>query len=191
MAVVFDLVWPVRTVSAMRRGLASVLRADADLFRLVDSSTDQKTILNKADGFRDRAGKTIATLRSLNDVVAYEFGADREEQIHTGETILRAAFTAAGIFWNQLVVLHSEQDRDFSAHPGLTAMRSRLAQQIDAMAKAVVECVPFPACDPHSLVDPILVDNPRFGEYARNTVKQYCELEAVIRTLGGSPSGSL
>jgi multidrug resistance protein MdtO len=186
MVVVFDLVWPVRTVTAMRRGLASVLRGDAELFRLVDSPGDQKIILIKADGLRDRTGKTIATLRALNDVVAYEFGTDREEQIHVGETILRAAFTAAGIFWNRLVVLHSEQDRDFSAHLGLIAMRSRLAQQIDAMAKAVVECVPFPACDPHSLVDPILVNNPRFGEYARNTVKQYGELEAVIRNLGGT-----
>jgi hypothetical protein len=62
-------------------------------------------------------------------------------------------------------------------------MRRQLAQQMDAMADAVVLRVRFPAGDPDALVDPFLLKNPRFGEYARNAIMQYGELEAVICTL--------
>ena len=184
MAIVFDLVWPVRTITAMRRSLASVIRADAELFRLLDSAADHKAILDKADGLRDRTGKTIATLRALNDVVAYEFGTNREQQILAGQTMLRAAFDAAGMFWNQFSVIHNEQDRDFRSDPGLTAMRREVAKQLDAMADAVVQRVPITAANLDALVDTCLRNSPRFGEYARNTVKQYRELFTVIGTLG-------
>ncbi len=183
MAIVFDLVWPVRTITVMRRSLASVLRADAELFRLLDTGMDHKTILVKADGLRDQNGKTITALRALNDVVSYEFGTNREQQILAGQAMLRAAFDAAGIFWNQLSIIHNEQDRDFRSDPELTAMRREVANQLDAMADAVVQRVPITKTNLDTLVDTCLRNSPRFGEYARNTVKQYGELFTVIETL--------
>jgi multidrug resistance protein MdtO len=184
MAMVFDLIWPVRTVTIMRLSLASVLRADSELLRLVDSSEEHAVIVQKADGIRDRTGKTVAALRGLNDVVAYEFGVDREEHIRLGDTIIRAAFAAVGLFWNQLAILHSERDRDFVGETGLMEMRRQFAQQIDAMADAVVRRIRFPAADSDSFGDSLLLQNPRFTEYARNAAKQYAELRAIICTLG-------
>jgi multidrug resistance protein MdtO len=188
MALVFDLIWPVRTVTAMRNGLASVLRADAELLRLVDVPNDHRRILGNADGLRDRIGKTMAALRSLNDVVAYDFGTNREEQIREGETILRAAFNAVGLFWNQLSVLHSEQDRDFLTDPGLIVMRRRLSQAMDSMAEAVVQGIRFSPVDMTPLADPSLVTSPRFDEYTGNTFRQYGDLEAIICTLSPKTS---
>jgi multidrug resistance protein MdtO len=174
----------VRTVTVMRLSLASVLRADAELLRLIDTPGDHQWLLGKADGLRDRAGKTVAALRSLNDVVVYDFGANREEQIREGETILRAAFNAVGLFWNQLSVLHSEQNRDFLTEAGLIAMRRQLAQALDSMAAAVVRGIRFSPVDRTLLADPSLVTSSRFNEYTGNTVKQYADLEAVMCTLG-------
>jgi multidrug resistance protein MdtO len=187
MEIVFDLVWPVRTVTAMRRSLASVLRGDAELFRLLNTAAEHSEILDAADGLRDRAGKTVATLRGLNDVLAYEFGTGRGEQILAGQTMLRAAFSAISIFWNQLSVLHDKQDQDFMTDTGLTTMRRELAKQMEAMADAVVHGAHFETYNLESLVDECLRSNPRFEDYLRNTVKQVGELEAVVCTLVGKP----
>ena len=183
MAVVFDLIWPVRTVTAMRRSLASVLHTGAELFRLMNLPGEHQAIFKKADGLRDRVGKTIAGLRALDDVVAYEFGTNREQQVLAGETMLRAAFTAAGIFWNQFSVLHNPQDVDFLTDTSLVRLREELTQRMDQLADAIEKRAAVQPADLEELVDRCHRDNPRFGEYARNTVKRYSELEEFVDRL--------
>lgn len=193
MAIVFDLLWPVRTVTAMRRSLASVLTAVADLLRLVNAGGDHKTLLHKADALRDRTGKTIAALRSLDDVVAYDFGTDRDTQIVASQTMLRAAFDAAGIFWNHFSFLHRDEDADFLTDAGLRTLRLELCTQMDAMADSVEKHSPFQSTSPAALVDECIRDSPRFGEYVRNTVQKYMDLEKIVQNLNSltMPSGTL
>src|SRR5271154_4103195 len=139
---VFDQVWPVRTVTAMRAALASVLRKEASFLRLIEATVPQNEIVRRADTLRDQIGKTIAGIRTMNDAVQYEYGTDRERHIHAGDTILRAALSLVALFWNQLAVVHRKQDQDFIAQAGLVELRKKLAVQMDSMAEAVTEKKP-------------------------------------------------
>ncbi len=183
MAFVFDQLWPVRTVTAMRRGLASVLHGEAKLFQLTVTDKPQAELSRQADATRDFIGKTIAGLRTMNDAVDFEFGVNREEHRHTGQMIIEAALSAAAVFWNQIVFLRREEDQDFLRHPGLIEMRRRVGVHLDSIAESVVSKVAVPIAPVGAFVDEALLQDPRFGEYARISVARYEELQTVIAGL--------
>jgi len=184
---VFDQIWPVRTVTAMRRLLASVLRSAVSLFQLVDATKQQDELLRTTESLRDRVGKNIATLRMLSEAVEYEFGVDREQHIRSSEVILRISVTVAALIWNQLALLHDEQDVDFITEPGLVDMRSRLAGQMNIMAEAVEKNAAFSVQHLDSFVSPLLRESDHFGEYTRNTIAGYEDLQALASMLGSEP----
>jgi multidrug resistance protein MdtO len=183
MAFVFDQIWPVRTVTGMRAALATILRGVARFLRLPQTARNHADLLRQADSFRDQIGKTVAGIRSMNDTIEYEFGVDRSLHAHTGQTILRAALTLVAFFWNQFAVLHREEDRDFLTQQELIAMRRRMAEGMDAMANAAVNKTEITVIDRESLVNPSLLADPRFGEFARNAVDRYQELELEVSRL--------
>jgi multidrug resistance protein MdtO len=180
---VFDQMWPVRTVTVMRRQLATVLNNEASLFRLMNSNEDHNELVQRADILRDQVGKTVATLRSMNDAVDYEFGVDRERHVRSGEMILRAAVTAGALFWNQFAVLHSEEDKDFLVEPALIQMRQRLADNIDAMAQAIIQKTDISITDIENLVGSGILESARYGEYSHNTVARFEELQSFTSML--------
>jgi len=106
---VFDLIWPVRTVTIMRRNLASIFRSDAALLELGLGGESHSEQRRQANALRDQVGKIVAGLRTMNDAVEYELGADRELAIHSSQAIVRAGFTAVAIFWNHLAPSGSPQ----------------------------------------------------------------------------------
>jgi multidrug resistance protein MdtO len=183
MAFVFDQVWPVRTVTVMRQTLANVLRSAATLFESVETTKNRSELLQEMDVLRDRIGKNVANLRTLSESVEYEFGQDIDAHIQSGEMILRAGITAGAMFWNQLAVIHSETDISFATEPRLTELRQKLAEHLSAMAEAVVKKTTFPAEYSATLASPDLLEDPRYGEYARNTVARYEELQAFTSAL--------
>ena len=185
MAFVFDQLWPVRTVTAMRAALATILRGAARYLRLPETARSREDLLRQADSFRDQIGKTVAGIRSMNDTIEYEFGVDRSLHTLTGQTILRAALALVAFFWNQFAVLHREQDLDFLTQPELVAMRRRMAEGMDAMANATTNKVEFAVTNRDSLVDHSFLTHPRYGEFARNAVDRYEELQLVVSHLKG------
>ncbi len=180
---VFDQMWPVRTVTVMRRQLATILNNEASLLRLMVSNEDHQELVQRADILRDQVGKTVATLRSMNDAVDYEFGVDREMHVRSGEMILRTAVTAGALFWNQFAVLHSEEDKDFLVEPALIQMRQRLADSIDAMAQAIVQKTDISITHVENLVESAILESPRYGEYSHNTVARFEELQSFTSML--------
>jgi multidrug resistance protein MdtO len=183
MAFVFDQIWPVRTVTAMRAALATILRGGARFLRLPETARSHVDLLRQADGFRDQIGKTVAGIRSMNDTIEYEFGVDRSLHTHTGQAIIRAALALVAFFWNQFAVLHREEDRDFLTQPELIAMRGTMAEGMDAMANAAVNKTQFAVIDRDSLVNSSLLTHPLYGEFARNSVARYQELELAVSDL--------
>jgi multidrug resistance protein MdtO len=165
----------------MRRALVGILRGEARFLRVFESNAPHKTKLQQIDAIRDQIAKTIAGLRSLNDTVVYEFGVDRERHIRLSDSILRAALSAVPFFWNQLSILHSEQDADFITEPGLVDMRRNVAAHIDAMAEALAKAAPPPQAT--GLVDPALLNSSRYGEYARNTIAAHDELARTLAAI--------
>jgi len=183
MAFVFDQLWPVRTVTAMRRALASVLHGEAELFRLVESGGQRAELHRRADALRDYIGKTIASLRTMAEAVDFEFGVNREEHTRASQKIIEAALSAAALFWNQLTFLHYEQDLDFFKESGLGEMRRRIAAHLDEVAQSVVDKTTVRVAPADLLVDAALLESPRYGEYARNSIARYEELEANVACL--------
>lgn len=180
---VFDQIWPVRTVTVMRRQLATVFNNEASLLRLMDSTERYEELLERADVLRDQVGKTVASLRSMNDAVDYEFGVDREQHVRSSEMILRASLTAGALFWNQFAILHSDGDKDFLAEPALIQMRHRLADRIEAMADAVVKKTEFLMTPAESFVDSAMLESARYGEYSHNTIARFQELQSFTSML--------
>ena len=187
MAFVFDQIWPVRTVTAMRNSLATILRGAAQFLRLPQTARTPEELLRQADSFRDQVGKTVANIRTLNDTIEYEFGVDRRQHAHAGETILRAALTAVALFWNQFAVLHNKDDLDFSTDPDLQQFRSALANGMDDMAYSVIHKTDFATLQPRDLIAPSLLTQPRYGEYVQNSSARFDELQNIVAQLRTQP----
>lgn len=183
MALVFDLLWPVRTVTAMRHALASMMQIASGYLRLANRSSDLVALRRHADAFRDQLGKMVGNVRTLADTVEYEFGVDIEQHQQSSKMILDASLVLIGFFWNQFAALHREEDIDFLAQPQLMETRNRMAEGMDTMAQATLNKTEFAVIDPVSLADPSLLGDPRYGEFARNAVQRYGELEAAVARL--------
>lgn len=184
---VFDRLWPVRTVTAMRRSLASILRSEANLFRTELASPPREQLIQQTDALRDHIGKTMAAIRTMNDAVEYEFGVDRQRQMETAREILRAAMTAVALVWNEITVLHKEEDADFLSDPNLVDLRRTLVQKLDALVAAVLQesVVESPESeeaksDVLSKPEAATLEHPRYGEYAQNTITRYRELQSLV-----------
>ncbi len=188
MLLVFDQLWPVRTTTVMRRGLASLLHLGADLFTTLNTPHEgavrRQELLHHADILRDRLGATIANLRSANGSVPYDFGPDREAHLLTGDRIIRAAVTSAALFWNQLVILHRAEDEDFLTDANLKEMRQKLATQLSSLADAVSQTGAIPMQGGEVLLTQAILENPRYAEYATNTARRFEELRNFAATLG-------
>jgi multidrug resistance protein MdtO len=183
MSLVFDLIWPVRTVTEMRRALAGILRNEARYLRIAAATSDHDTLRREADQLRDQIGKTAAGIRTMSESIDYEFGVDRNLHRRSGQEIIQSSLTAVAFFWNQFVILHTEEDWDFITHPELAAMRRTLADGMDAMAISVTQKAPFPEIDPAASLDPALFTDPRYGEYTRNSVARFNELQTILADL--------
>ena len=181
---VFDQIWPVRTVTAMRRLLASVLRSAASLLQLIDATREHDELLRNTESLRDRVGKNIATLRTLSEAVEYEFGLDREQHVRSSEVILRIAVTAAALIWNQLALLHDEHDMHLITEPGLVEMRRTLAEYMNTMAESIVQETVIYAVPIVSSVSASLLKSERYGEYTQNTIALCEDLQALALALG-------
>jgi multidrug resistance protein MdtO len=175
---VFDQIWPVRTVTVMRQGLAGILKTVASFLRLIEPRADQADLLLQADALRDQVGKTVVALRSMGDSVDYEFGVDRERHVRTSDMILRTSLTAGTLFWNQFAVLYNEEDKDFLAEPNLIEMRRKLAEYMDGLAEGVVKKTAPVTIPSNGFLAPAMLNDPRYGEYFRNTIARFEELRS-------------
>jgi multidrug resistance protein MdtO len=161
----------------------SILRLGTGLLTSIDCSDPREDTLRHADILRDQLGKTVAGVRSMNGSVPYEFGADRERQILTGDMIMRATLTCGALFWNQLAVLHNEADSDYLTDPSLRDMRHKIAEHMSTLANAVECNIVIPIEPVATFIDPTLFADPRHGEYARNTAARYEELQNLTAIL--------
>jgi multidrug resistance protein MdtO len=180
---VFDQIWPVRTITAMLRGLASVLQSGASLFRLGEGGNLHQEDVSQANALRDQIGKTVAELRTLNDAAEYEFGVELDKQRRASQAVLRTAFSAVAMFWNHLVAVTTGED-DVLREPKLVEMRVAFAAEINSMAEAVtrnnLSLLPAPG---GRLSGSVVFDDPRSGEYARNIVERFGEVQEAVSRL--------
>jgi multidrug resistance protein MdtO len=150
---------------------------------LIDSVKQRDQLLRETDSLRDRLGKNVSSLRTLSEVVEYEFGVDREHHIRSRELILQISITAAALIWNQVAVLHDQRDIDVFAEVGLVEMRRKLADHMNVMAEAIAQKTGLPTEYSAKLASPSLLNIERNGEYTRNTLARYEDLRALASAL--------
>jgi multidrug resistance protein MdtO len=180
---VFDQIWPVRTITVMLRGLGSVLQSGASLFHLGEGGNLHQEEVRQANALRDQIGKTVAELRTLNDAAEYEFGVELDKQRRASQAVLRTAFSAVAMFWNQLVAVTTEED-DVLREPKLVEMRVAFAAELNSMAEAVTRNNPSLLQIPGSkLSGSAVFDDPRYREYAQTIVKRFGEVQEAVSRL--------
>ena len=183
MWIVFDQIWPVRTVTLMRRAFGTLLHDGARLFRLPEAATRHDGVLKQTEALRDQVGKTIAALRTMNDAVEYEFGRDRDPHIQLSQTMLRGALTSVALFWNQAVLLYHKRERVLLNDPRVAELRHGIATSMDAMANSVTQAKPFVGGDLSHLAESLHIENQRQREYAQNTLTRLRELQDHVLNL--------
>lgn len=180
MWVVFDQIWPVRTVSLMRRAFADLLHDGAKLFLLPESATRHDDVLKPTEALRDQLGKTVSALRTMNDTVEFEFGKDREPHIRLSQTILRAALTSVALFWHQAVLLNHKGERALLSSSRVVELRHGIATTLDAMANSVSQAKTFNARNVSDLGDTLPFETQRQRDYAQNALTRLRELQDYI-----------
>lgn len=183
MWIVFDQIWPVRTVSVMRRALADLLQDGARLFRLPEGATPRGRVSNETELLRDRVGKSVAALRAMNDAAEFEFGPDRETHIQTSQTTLCAALTAVALFWNQTVFLYHKRERDLLCDPRLVGFRHGIAATMDAMANSVMHAKVIVTPDDSQHLNGSHFEDPRQRDYAESALTRLRELRDHVRSI--------
>jgi len=186
MWIVFDEIWPVRTLTVMRRKLDSVVRNTAMVLTLGTARQRLDEDLRHAEALRNQVGKTVAELRTLNDAAEFEFGADRQHQTDTGHVILRAAFAAAAMFWNELAFLRMMEGEEFPNEPGLIEMRRALAAELNRMSETLAHEDPYGAATVSSLFRPDILEQSSYGDYVHSACDRFYELASVISDLNVS-----
>jgi multidrug resistance protein MdtO len=92
MFLIFDQVRPERTVDTMRQMLARVLRAQAELMRLLESESIAQD--RKVAKIRKQITTVVAMLQNFAHAVKFEFPPDREPDLRLSNEILSAINSA-------------------------------------------------------------------------------------------------
>lgn len=139
--------------------------------------------LRHADTLRDQVGKALVQLRTLNDAAEFEFGSDRQRYMDASHIIVRAAFSAAALFWNELAFLHSVDRDDVVRESRLIETRRALAADLNRIADAVGQ---EEAYEPGPLGSSNYLDGfkqSHYGEYVGNIGNARFKLTNIVSTL--------
>jgi len=94
--VIFHQVRPERTVDTMRRLLARLLRAQAEVISLLDMEPNAATDARMA-AIKKQIAADVANLQSFADVVTYEFPPDRATDVRLSNELVNAVTSAADL----------------------------------------------------------------------------------------------
>ncbi len=168
---VFDQIWPVRTITEMRRSVASVLKDASRVVALIDTRLPRSGYASESEILRDRLAKGLSMVRALNDAAQYEFGIDRDRQIRTADKLMRMSTTAVALVWNHATFLDEPDEDDAQSRPALVSLRQAIEQGLSSIAEAVEKKHPAEA--------ERLVADESGSEYVRLTIARFNELRSL------------
>lgn len=180
---VLDQVWPVRTITAMRRVVASVLKDASQVVALVDAKLPFPDYMRESDILRDRLGKQLSTVRMLNEATQYEFGVGYAKHVRTGAKFMQISMTAVALIWNHAALLHREDKDGALSRPAFVRLRHIAARHLSSMADALAQTSPLVAKDLAASLDLEPIPDERDSEYSRNTIARCREIQALILSL--------
>lgn len=170
---IFHQVRPERTVDVMRRVLARLLRAEAELFRLSDMEPNA-TIEAKCAAIRKQLEAMAANLQTFADVVKFEFDPDRTADMRLSDEILHAATSAADVLVSVLLTWpQGREKRDARVREVRSMLESGL-RDIAAWLEQVPQ--PQPARPEGAMIEDLHGQVP---VSVAKTIDSYLELKMV------------
>ena len=183
MWLVLDQVWPVRTITAMRRVVVSILKDASRVVALVDGKLSLPDYMRESDILRDRLGKQLSTARMLNEATQYEFGVDYAKHMRAGDTFIQMSMTTVALIWNHVALLHKVAQSEFLTEPTLTGLRQAIVERLSAMADALEQYGFLRGRDSVGPLNFASNAGEFDSEYSRNTIARYNELHALALSL--------
>ena len=176
MFIIFHQVEPERTVDSMRRVLARILRAEAELVRLMDKDSTNLIPSPQRIAFRARIEQLVAAERDMAQVVSYEYEPDR-----TADMALSAEIIAAMSASEDMMLSLSAWPQAAGAQPlngTLKALREKLGNGLHSLASSLEQPTwnrEEPGQTPRDQVfGPLQVSRPAI---AQKTLDSYRRLE--------------
>lgn len=176
MWLVMDQIWPVRTVTVMRKVLASILRDAAQVVTLVDGPMAAGEIEAESKKLYTRLRLQIGNLRTLQEATLYEFGTEHNAMVRTGNTILGFATGLIGLLWNQAVLLHQDPMSDLGKDPASMCLREAIARQFSDRAAQMLSNPAMQITASHKTQALEAIPGLRQNQYVHSTLAQYNEI---------------
>src|SRR5262249_20645200 len=195
---VFLSVWPVRAVDAIWTGLASALRAMAELARVGRRSDDQTVVAREIAGLRAAAARHFAAAQQSAEEESFEWSV--RETAAAREPFEVAAAEARAIFAMQLAIAHQRPNLLPSDLPDALVAATRrfdalVAESLDAIANRAQAAAPGTPPDLRVPLDGLAgiaqteiarIASPEIARQVEGRMASYRELVPRLERLGAA-----
>jgi multidrug resistance protein MdtO len=168
---VFDQIWPVRTVTEMRRVVGSILKDASRVVGLIDSPLRRDSYAREREILRERLARDLSTVRTMHDAAQYEFGSDRAAHIRAADNLMRMSMTAVALVWNHVPFIDNPENDESEGRPARVRLRQSVEQGLLAIADVVQQQRSADTAGAVAAED--------CSEYAGLTVARFNELRAL------------
>jgi multidrug resistance protein MdtO len=135
MLIIFHQVHPERTVDTMRKTLARILHAEAELVRLMGEEAAGLVPSPKLIGLRTQIERLMAAEHGYAEVVSYEFEPDRTADMALSNEILSAMSTSADLMLDVSALPQAADVQPLNEQ--LKALRDQLANGLQALGRSL------------------------------------------------------
>jgi multidrug resistance protein MdtO len=174
---IFHQVRPERTVDTMRRILARLLRAEADLVRLLGMEPTAERDAQIA-AIRKQLSAGVANLRTFADVIKFEFDPDRAADMRLSDEIMSAVTSAEDVVLG-VPTWPKKLDGEQQAAP-LKEIRNALENGLREMALLLEQLPPEQQTAPESNLEKLRSTLP---VSIAKTIDSYRELKMVCASI--------
>ena len=108
MWLIFDQIWPVRTVVAIRLRLLNLVTLVMESLKMTKMAGSDRNLLDSMRVVRYRSGQDLAMIRTLNEMTRFDFGASRENLIREANALQGLALEVSGIGWDELSLTYGQ-----------------------------------------------------------------------------------
>lgn len=173
---IFHQVRPERTIDTMRRLLARLLRAQAELIRLL-AMAPNSTRSEKITGIRNQVAAAVVNLQNFAHAVQYEFPPDRDSDMRVSNEILNAIARAAELLaWVGSWPVEAEEGPEID---GLREIRNDLGNGLRELAQWLGQAPDSPALPSRIMVAPRLDLRAAMPIYLGKAIEAFQELQMV------------
>jgi multidrug resistance protein MdtO len=180
---IFDQIWPVRSLTTMRRAVASALRDSAQVVSLIDSTLSFGEKQKEFENFRGRLSRQLSKIRELNDATEFEYGADQAKHMQSGHTLVQLSMSTIALVFNHLTLFYSKEEIETVLRPPLVQLRQEIRRRLSILADALGNNQSLAQLRLEAIREADITSSGEASEYSRNTIWRFNEIQALALSL--------